>query len=189
MSKLLEDAAKITSGDRRRDYGRPLINHIRIAIKGSVTFEHNISPAEVAWFMGADLKSARDIQTPKWDNYLDNVGYMVCMEDMANQLIELNYCETQEEALQWLHSATVPQMWDCLMDLSGQSARVSIHNGAWNHIDMGMVTEMLHKMPYRPDIQEEEVPFTPETAKYWPNEEESWAEYYKEQQNKDKTEE
>ena len=107
---ILAEAKAITSGDRQRDYGRPLINHVRIALKASVTLNRTVTPLEIAWIVGADLKSSREVQTPKYDNTLDDVGYARCRVDMINQIVELGIKDSFDDAHHWLHNITLSQM-------------------------------------------------------------------------------
>jgi hypothetical protein len=82
---ILEEALRITSGDRRRDYDHPLPNHQRIALlwnayegikpEGQRGAD---SPQDVAAKMIL-LKLARHVFTPKRDNLVDVCGYARCI--------------------------------------------------------------------------------------------------------------
>lgn len=106
----LDIVAEITSGDRRRDYGRPLLNHARIALIWSTYLEKTIRPMDVAWMMNG-LKLAREIETSKYDNLIDSMGYMVCIDDMIAQVIEHNPSFTKEDAIKYLKELTIEQMF------------------------------------------------------------------------------
>lgn len=110
---LIEQVLEITSGDRRRDYGRPLINHLRIAIAWSNYLQTTITPDKVVWMMIA-LKTARETHTPKFDNLLDTVGYALCLDDMYAQLVELKWATDRDTAMQVTSVMTVPTMQSLL---------------------------------------------------------------------------
>lgn len=111
---ILELAKEITSGDRRRDYGRPLVNHLRIALMWSIQDEKPVSPIEVAWKM-ITLKAAREIHTPKYDNLLDTIGYAACVDDMGLQAMELGMADSVEEGIKFLRHASVGQMFELML--------------------------------------------------------------------------
>jgi len=81
---ILEEAARITSGDRQRDYGHPLVNFDRLAslwnsylgIRQDTTAPIN---AVDTGFMMLLTKIARHVNTPKRDNIVDICGYARCI--------------------------------------------------------------------------------------------------------------
>lgn len=81
--------------NRRRNYGRPLVNFLRIAVLWS---EYNIgyglnivfTPEDVAWMMVL-LKIARQEHSDSEDNLLDSLGYVDCLDDMHKHMAELGY--------------------------------------------------------------------------------------------------
>lgn len=85
---VLEEAARITSGPRQRDYDSPLPNHRRIACLWNSYLsirkepEGEIAPEDVATMMVL-LKIARHVFTPRRDNIVDICGYARCLEQMA----------------------------------------------------------------------------------------------------------
>jgi hypothetical protein len=115
-----------TTSERGNAYGKPLKNHLRIAIKWSVTAEKAISPTTVAWMVGADMKSSREINTPTFDNTLDDMGYAACRDSMALQVMGMKgffkkfYIKqpmpelTYEWCLKYLHRMTLPEMGEML---------------------------------------------------------------------------
>ena len=120
---LIEIVKTITSGDRRKDYGRPLINHVRIALKWARRIRERIerglppiTPSVVVELM-LDLKEARQVNTPKFDNLVDTMGYVVCLDDMARQLVERTEATTYEEALVRLNEMTEDEMMLLQLDL------------------------------------------------------------------------
>jgi hypothetical protein len=87
---VLEEAQRITSGDRHRDYGHPADEHQRIAAlwtayldgkacrEGRIDFV-DIDALDVARMMIL-LKIARDVHHAKRDNWTDIAGYARCLE-------------------------------------------------------------------------------------------------------------
>lgn len=77
---ILDEAKRITSGDRRRDYDHPLRNHQRIAdlwnayLKLRKNPESPISPRDAATMMIL-VKIARAAHTPTRDSFVDIAGY------------------------------------------------------------------------------------------------------------------
>lgn len=84
---VLEEAARLTSGDRRRDYDHALPNHERIAdgwrwyMKGKYGIDVPLKPDDAAWMM-VMLKIARDMHSPKRDGAVDVAGYARCVESI-----------------------------------------------------------------------------------------------------------
>ena len=93
---ILDEAARLTSGDRQRDYDHPLPNHRRIArlwnaflaIRQSPSAE--ISAEDVAKMMIL-LKIARDAATEKRDSLIDIAGYARCLEKMRASQGDTSY--------------------------------------------------------------------------------------------------
>lgn len=113
---LIEHALEITSGDRRRDYGRPLINHLRIALQWSNYLGITITPEKVVWMM-IGLKQAREAHTPKYDNLLDTIGYSLCLDDMWQQLVELGRAVDREDAMGYMAGMSRADMTVLLEEL------------------------------------------------------------------------
>jgi hypothetical protein len=86
---VLEEAARLTSGDRQRDYDHPFRNHQRIARLWNAYLDcrkepkGRIMPEDVATMMIL-LKIARNVFTPKRDNLVDVCGYARCLEQIAD---------------------------------------------------------------------------------------------------------
>ena len=75
---VLDEAKRLTGGDRNKAYGHPSKNFGQIAelwnaLKPGVTF----APREVAIFMIA-VKLARETHSPRRDNWTDIAGYARC---------------------------------------------------------------------------------------------------------------
>jgi hypothetical protein len=91
-----EEASRVANGDRRRDYGTPLLNFLRIAIRWSVylatKLEINkvITPLDVAIMM-IEMKVAREQQTHKDDNFVDIIGYVICVDSMNSDMVKYGY--------------------------------------------------------------------------------------------------
>jgi hypothetical protein len=116
IAPLLEVVADITGGDRQRDYGRPLINHLRIAIAWSNFLMVTINPVQAAWMMLL-LKPAREVNTPKRDNLIDTAGYAVCADDMYLQLIEMGQAGDYDDAMTVMSELTRGEMTNLLEDM------------------------------------------------------------------------
>ena len=89
---ILEEAARLVTGDRQADYGPPDQDFARTAkmwealLQSSITFDDKdcpgflvISPAQVAMCMIA-LKLSRETHQKKRDNRVDIAGYAHCLE-------------------------------------------------------------------------------------------------------------
>lgn len=77
---ILDEAKRITSGDRQKDYGHPSENFKKIADLWNTYLlnrkypDSTISTEDIAWMMVL-LKIARDQNRPTKDNLLDAIGY------------------------------------------------------------------------------------------------------------------
>lgn len=86
----LETAAKITTGERNKNYGHPLVNFLRIAHRQSCTYMKAINARQVA--QGAvDFKMAREQNGFMQDNWVDTMGYSATVERMDYRLREMGY--------------------------------------------------------------------------------------------------
>lgn len=81
---ILQEAERIVSGDRDKDYGSVKENFGRIAQMWSAITGASITERQVGWMMIA-LKAARDTHKEKRDNLVDAVGYVLCMEKMGKE--------------------------------------------------------------------------------------------------------
>lgn len=83
QESILDEAVRITTGDRRRDYDHALPNHQRIADLWNAYLNlrkdsnADISPLDVATMMIL-LKVARAAHTPTRDSFVDIAGYAKC---------------------------------------------------------------------------------------------------------------
>lgn len=80
---VLEEAIRITSGDRQASYGPPDQDFRRTAAMWSAIKGVDFEPREVALFMIA-LKLSRETHQRKRDNAVDIAGYAKCL-DACNQ--------------------------------------------------------------------------------------------------------
>lgn len=102
-TKVLEEANRLTTGDRLKSYGSPYKNHADIAAGWSVILGKQVTPAEVALCM-AWLKIARTVKDPKLvDSYVDGAAYMA----IAGELID-GEPKVTSVALSGAGLATVP---------------------------------------------------------------------------------
>ena len=74
--EICTDAINLISGDRQRDYGTPTENLGRIAAMWTPLLGVEVTPKHVALCMVA-LKLAREVNTPKRDNIVDGIGYLL----------------------------------------------------------------------------------------------------------------
>jgi hypothetical protein len=74
---ILDEAARITSGDRQASYGPPDQDFARTAAMWSAIKGVSFEPREVAMFMIA-LKLSRETHQRKRDNWVDVAGYAHC---------------------------------------------------------------------------------------------------------------
>jgi len=78
---MLDEAKRLTSNDRQKNYGHPKDNFKRIAdlwnsyIVNRISPRADISVEDVAWMMVL-LKIARDLNKPTKDNLVDSIGYV-----------------------------------------------------------------------------------------------------------------
>lgn len=81
--EILDEAKRLTHGDRDKNYGTPYINHLRIAKIWSVVLEKEITPAQVALCM-AGVKIARLVETPDHlDSFVDGAAYLAISGELA----------------------------------------------------------------------------------------------------------
>ena len=111
---FIDTLKQITSEDRRRDYGHPTYNFIRIALVWTLYMDFRITftPIDVAW-MSSGMKLAREMNTPKFDNVLDNAGYSACIGSMVDILEEngLRGDETPDDAYRFLSQLDFGEMY------------------------------------------------------------------------------
>ena len=85
---ILDEAARLVSGPRRKSYDHPLPNHQRIADLWNAYMAARpaepLTACDVVRMMIL-LKLARDVFTPKRDNLVDIAGYAACLEQMDEQ--------------------------------------------------------------------------------------------------------
>tara|TARA_Y100001951_G_scaffold99054_1_gene100574 strand:- start:780 stop:1130 length:351 start_codon:yes stop_codon:yes gene_type:complete len=72
--ELLDEAKKLISGNRQKDYGEKLANHQNIADFWSIFLKKKITPHDVAICM-ALVKVARLMHQHKKDSYIDMAAY------------------------------------------------------------------------------------------------------------------
>ncbi len=83
--EILDEANRLTHGDRDKNYGTPKVNHERIAALWSIVLETEISAAQVALCM-AQVKVARLIESPEHlDSFIDAAAYMAISGEIATE--------------------------------------------------------------------------------------------------------
>lgn len=81
--EILEEAHRLTHGERDKNYGTPYINHLRIAKMWSVVLGVEITPSQVALCM-ATVKIARLVETPDHlDSFVDGAAYISIAGELA----------------------------------------------------------------------------------------------------------
>lgn len=82
---ILDEASRLTHGNRDKNYGTPLVNHQRIARLWQVILGIEISPSEVALCMVA-VKIARLVATPDHeDSFVDGAAYFAIAGEIAGK--------------------------------------------------------------------------------------------------------
>lgn len=80
---ILKEAERLTTDDRNKNYGDPLVNHQRIAAIWSVIVGKDITPSQVALCLVA-VKIARLVETPNHlDSFIDGAAYMAIAGEIA----------------------------------------------------------------------------------------------------------
>jgi hypothetical protein len=80
--EILDEAKRLTHGERDKSYGTPLVNHTRIAGLWSIYLEQDITPSQVAICMGL-VKVARLIESP---NHLDSFVDLAAYASIAGEI-------------------------------------------------------------------------------------------------------
>lgn len=92
---ILQEAQRLTHGDRNKDYGHPLDDYTRTAAIASALLAHKlkepITAEEMATLM-IGVKLSRHMHAPKRDNMVDAAGYAwvawACSEERARRSVE-----------------------------------------------------------------------------------------------------
>tara|TARA_R110000796_G_scaffold60694_2_gene140586 strand:- start:557 stop:823 length:267 start_codon:yes stop_codon:yes gene_type:complete len=82
--EFLEEAIRLTSNDRNKDYGDILETHQNIAALWSIFLRKTISAHDVAMCM-ALLKVARSMHKQKKDNYTDAAAYLAIAGEISER--------------------------------------------------------------------------------------------------------
>lgn len=81
--EILQEAHRLTHGERDKNYGTPYQNHLRIAKMWSVVLGVEVTPSQVALCM-ATLKIARLVETPNHlDSFIDGAAYISIAGELA----------------------------------------------------------------------------------------------------------
>jgi hypothetical protein len=83
--EILDEANRLTHGDRDKNYGTPYINHKRIADIWTVILGIEVTPSQVALCM-AGVKIARLVETPDHlDSFVDLAAYAAISGEIATE--------------------------------------------------------------------------------------------------------
>ncbi len=82
---VLEEAIRLTSGERNKDYGHPLDDYLCTAAIIHALIQHKLKPGEEITYQDAirfmcAVKLSRDCRNPKRDNMVDLAGYAHCRQ-------------------------------------------------------------------------------------------------------------
>jgi hypothetical protein len=81
--EILQEALRLTSTDRQKNYGEPFINHKRIADIWTVLLGVDVTPSQVALCM-VGVKLARLVETPDHqDSFVDLCAYGAIAGEIA----------------------------------------------------------------------------------------------------------
>lgn len=87
---ILQEAHRLTHGDRNNDYGHPLDDYTRTAALVSALLSHKlkspIEPHEMALAMVC-VKLSRQINHPKRDNTVDAAGYAWVSQECIDEAV------------------------------------------------------------------------------------------------------
>lgn len=93
---VLDEAARLTVGDRQADYGHPIEDHTRTATMWSALLGRPVTAEQVCLCMVA-LKLSRQCHRPKRDNLVDACGYLRNVE-----MIEERRLVAAEDGFKWI---------------------------------------------------------------------------------------
>ena len=87
---ILEEAQRLTSGDRQSDYGHPIDDWTRTAELWTALLRHKLKPGEsITWADGMRcmiaVKLSRDVHSMSRDNMTDTAGYARCRQEAAEE--------------------------------------------------------------------------------------------------------
>ena len=92
---VLDEAARLTAGERQADYGHPIEDHTRTATMWSALLGRPVTAEQVCLCMVA-LKLSRQCHKPKRDNLVDACGYLRNVE-----MIEERRLVAAEDGFKW----------------------------------------------------------------------------------------
>lgn len=76
---ILEEADRLTAGDRNNDYGHPADDFAKTALIWSAILGIEVTPEQVGLCM-VGVKLSRQTHKPTRDNLVDGCGYLRCVE-------------------------------------------------------------------------------------------------------------
>lgn len=96
QESILQEAQRLTHGDRNKDYGHPLDDYTRTAALVSALLAHKLTspltPSEAAMIQCC-VKLSRQVHKPKRDNMVDLAGYawvtQECLDEEKRRAAEI----------------------------------------------------------------------------------------------------
>lgn len=86
METILQEAQRLTTGDRQESYGHPLDDFTKTAGLWSVILGVPVTAEKVALCMVA-VKISRELNAPKRDNLVDGAGYFNCLQMVREERV------------------------------------------------------------------------------------------------------
>lgn len=128
MGKYTDLAMMLTTGDRRKDYDRPLPNFLRIALIENVLDAGRRMPGDYITPLDVDLdniaqKLSRQVYSHKDDNIVDIIGYADLISDIDEHMVELGY----NSGIESLKTMDVGEMFRLLLVSGANGAIYSNH--------------------------------------------------------------
>lgn len=104
-SSLLDKAKAITSEDREKSYGHPLVNFLKEALVRSILSGQVVTPVDIV-FEKYITKIVRESNTFTPDNHLDLAGYAATLDRCDRLMRDMGYKCGIDEFIGWSHWLT-----------------------------------------------------------------------------------
>lgn len=108
---ILQEAQRLTHGDRNASYGHPLTDYTQTAAIVSALLaaklREPLTSHEMALVMIC-VKLSREVRVPKRDNLVDAAGYAWVARECLDKAATMNQCKQQSTRAVWTHARTCP---------------------------------------------------------------------------------